>query len=100
MSKQLKLKLVSFLCLLSGRGLPAPEAAALFVFSGYGGVWTGRAAQSPLQECPFWTGLWNAHPVGGSKSDYVGWSNFLGIRVLAQETLKATQGESSNHTAD
>lgn len=25
---------------------------------------------------------------------------FLGVRVLAQDTLKAAQGESGNHTAD
>lgn len=52
MSKQHKIKLVSFLYLLGGRRLSASEATTLFVFSGYGGVCTERAAQSP-QECPF-----------------------------------------------
>lgn len=50
MSKQLKLKLVSCLCLLSGRGLPVPAAAALFVLWVCGG-WEERTAPSPLQKC-------------------------------------------------
>lgn len=99
MSKQLKLKLVSFLCLLSGKRLPALEATTLSVFSGYGGVWTGKAMYSPPQECPFWTGLWNTQlgEVNQTTRDGV---IFLGVGVLARDTLKAVQGESGNHTAN
>lgn len=55
--KQLKLKLVSFLCLLSGRGLPAPEATTLFfVFSDV--VVCGQGEQHsphwPLKRSPSW----------------------------------------------
>lgn len=105
-SKQLKLKLVSFLYLLHGRGLPAPEATTLFVVSGYGGVWTGRAARSPQQECPFWTGLWNSHLVGGSESDYMRWSNFFWVsgcwlgRLLKQLREKVATTQLTNCRPD
>lgn len=88
MSKQHKI--VSFLYLLGSRRLPAPEATALFVFSGYGGVCTGRAAQYPPQECPFWMAFETLTQLGKSiRLCEMESSLLLGARMWAEGTLRA-----------
>lgn len=70
MSKQLKLKLVSFLCLLSGRGLPVPAATALFVLWIW--QWMGREDSSiSTAEVPILSWHWKYAP---SRWKLIRWS--------------------------